>query len=89
MKIAIYYLLTLLELPFMILAWIDCLLNLICKPLSQGCMLFMIPSLLFMPITFIYSVCCPTIIMLKNRVVGSKITFSQAQQIFSLRLPNL
>lgn len=89
MRIIVYYLLTLLELPFMILAWIDCLLNLICKPLSQGCMLFMIPSLLFMPITFIYSISCTSIIMLKNRVVGNDITFSQAQQIFSRRLPIL
>jgi len=40
MEITIYYLLTLLELPFMILGWIDYFLNLVCKTLSRGCMLF-------------------------------------------------
>ena len=89
MRIAIYYLLTLLELPFMILAGIDYLLNLICKHLSKGCLLFIIPSLLFTPITFIYHFCCSTIIMLKNRVIRNDITFSQAMQIFENRLPYL
>jgi hypothetical protein len=54
MTFILYYLLAILELPFMILAYIDLLLNLICKPLSQGCILFIIPSIIFMTITLLY-----------------------------------
>lgn len=73
----------------MILGWIDFILNYICKPLSKGCLLFIIPSILFMPVTLLYNLGCTSIIFLKNRILGNYITFKEAQIVFQSRFPIL
>ena len=89
MRTIIYYLLTLLELPFMILAYIDYFLNLICKSLSNGCIIFIIPSILFVPITLLHNFGCTTIVYIKNRTIRNYITFKEAQIMYMSRFPEL
>jgi hypothetical protein len=73
----------------MILAYLDLLLNLICKPLSNGCLLFIIPSILFISITFSYEIGCSSIIYIKNRIIGNDITFKEAVKLFQSHLPSM
>jgi hypothetical protein len=52
-KKILLYLLTLIELPFIVLTWVDYYWNLLWKYVSLLSVIFILPSLLTMPITWI------------------------------------
>ena len=89
MKTIIYFLLSILELPFIILGFLDYFINLICKPLSAGCFLFVIPAILLVPISLIHNTGGSSIIYLKNNIMGNTISYSQALTIYQSRFPEL
>jgi hypothetical protein len=76
-------------LPFLILGYVDYVVNLICKSLASGCIIFIIPSLLFLPITFLYGLGGTFIVLLKYQVIGQRLTFIEAQTIFLSNFPKL
>ena len=85
----VYFILSLLEIPFIIICWIDYYWNLICKTLASISFIFAIPSILTMPITWINGFILSSIIYLKNNVIGNRITFEEAVRRNLSRFPEL
>lgn len=73
----------------MILAYIDYFLNLTCNTLCNGCIVFIIPFILFVPIALIHNFGCTSIIFIKNRTIRNYITFKEAQIMYMSRFPEL
>ena len=88
-KFTMEILLSVFEIPFIILAWIDYYLNLIFKTLAAGCILFAVLSIITMPITLLHNSVCGTIIMMKSTFSGENISFSDAIQVHQSRFPKL
>ena len=89
MKKIIYYILSILELPFIILTWIDYYWNRIWKAFSGISIIFVLPSLLTMPITWMDSLILSSIIFLKYNILGIHITFADAVSKNLSRFPEL
>ena len=85
----VYFILSVLEIPFIIICWIDYYWNLICKTLASILFIFAIPSILTIPITMINGFILSSIVYLKNNVIGHRITFDQAVSINLSRFPDL
>lgn len=85
MHIFLYILLSIIEIPFMIWGWISFLINLIVMPLSRGCLIFIIPSLIIWPIDIVSSMLCTCCIYLKNKVIGVNLTYNDAAAIYTSR----
>ncbi len=89
MKKIIFLIFSLLEIPFILLSWIDYLWNLICKTISSFFFPFVILSIVTWPITFINGLILASIIFLKNNIVGNNITFADAVHTNISRFPKL
>ena len=85
----IYILLTLLEIPFVILTWLDYYLNLLCKILSRISFIFALPSILTLPFGFINGMVLSSIIYMRYNVIGEKMSFSEAVDKHMSRFPSL
>jgi len=77
------------EIPFIVLAWVDYYLNLIFKTLAAGCILFGVLSIIILPITLLHNMACGCIIMLKSTLRGRDISFDDAIKIHQSRFPKL
>lgn len=89
MKSIIYYILSILEIPLIIVAWLDYYWNLLCKNLSNLSIIFALPALLTMPITWIHTFTLAFIVYLKHNVYGIEITYEDAIRINLSRFPEL
>ena len=82
MKKVIFLILSLFELPFIIIAWIDYYWNILCKTLASILgifgLVFVIAAVLTIPISLIHSLTLPSIIFMKYRFIGLNITFEDA-----------
>ncbi len=82
-------LLTLVEIPFVLLCWLDYFWNLIWKSLSGISAIFVIPSILTIPITVVNSFILTTIIYLKHSLNNQNINFDEAAEKHLARFPEL
>ena len=89
MKILIVLICSLLEIPFLILAWIDFYWNLLSKSLASISIIFVLPSILTMPISWLHSFVLATLIYIKHNLRGNEITYSEAIMINLARFPEL
>jgi hypothetical protein len=89
MKNIIYYILSLIEVPFIILAWVDYYWNLLWKNISNISIIFALPALLTMPITWIHTFTLAFIVYLKHNIAGIEITYEDAIRINLSRFPEL
>jgi hypothetical protein len=78
-----------LEIPFIMLTWIDYYWNLLCKSLTNISFIFAIPTMLTIPITFMNGFVLASLIYLKNNLAGNEISFSKAIDINISRFPVL
>ncbi|MDA8894950.1 hypothetical protein N9I98_01135 [Flavobacteriales bacterium] len=85
----IYILLTLLEIPFVILTWLDYYLNLLCKNLSRISFIFALPSIVTWPFSFINGMVLSSIIYMRYNVIGEKMSFAEAIEKNLSRFPSL
>jgi len=85
----IYILLSLVEIPFVILTWLDYYLNLLCKNLSRISFVFALPSIITWPISFINGMILSSIIYMKYNVIGEKISFAESVEKHMSRFPSL
>jgi hypothetical protein len=89
MKLIIILLCSILEIPFIILAWIDYYWNLLCKSLAGISFIFALPSIVTMPITWVHGFTLATLIYIKQNLSGNEITYSDAIRINLSRFPEL
>mgnify|MGYP006079498511 CR=1 FL=1 len=85
----IYFWLSVLEIPFIIICWIDYYWNLIAKTLASTSLIFVIPSILTTPITIINGFILTSFIYLKENVIGHRISFKEAVIKNHSRFPEL
>ncbi len=85
----IFYLLTIIELPFIALTWVDYCWNLLWKYVSELSVIFVLLSLLTIPLTWINGLILASLIFLKNNLIGIKITYSEAVEQNLSRFPEL
>lgn len=89
MKKILFLILSLLEIPFIIISWIDYFWNLICKTISSFFFPIALLAIVTMPITFINGLILASIIFIKHNTVGNNISFAQAVNINLSRFPEL
>lgn len=89
MRFFITLLCSILEIPFLIIAWIDVVWNLLCKILSKISIIFVLPALITMPITWIHGFFLASLVYIKHNVNGDNISFSDAININISRFPQL
>lgn len=78
-----------LELPFYILTWFDYYWNSLWKKLSGISNIFLIPSIITMPVTWINGFTLAFLIYLKYKLIGTNLTFERAIAINLDRFPEL
>jgi hypothetical protein len=74
----VYFILSILEIPFIIICWIDYFWNLTAKALASISLIFVIPSILTTPITIINGFILTSFVYLKENVIGHRISFKDA-----------
>jgi hypothetical protein len=89
MKFIIILLCSILEIPFIILAWLDYYWNLLCKSLSGISIIFALPAIVTMPITWLHGFTLASLIYIKQNLSGNEITYSEAIDINLARFPVL
>ena len=85
----IYFWLSALEIPFIIICWIDYYWNLLAKTLASISLIFVIPSILTTPLTIINGFILTSFIYVKENVIGHRISFKEAAIKNSSRFPEL
>tara|TARA_B100001094_G_C18076727_1_gene743023 strand:- start:466 stop:735 length:270 start_codon:yes stop_codon:yes gene_type:complete len=85
----IFLTLSLFEIPFIIISWIDYFWHLICKNLTNLLFVFVYLPILTIPITFVNGFILSSIVYLKHNFIGQRITFDQAVQMNLSRFPDL
>ena len=85
----IFLILSLFEIPFIIITWIDYFWNLICKNLTNLLFVFSFLSILTIPITVVNGIILSSIVYLKHNFIGQRRTFDQAVQMNLSRFPSL
>ena len=86
---AIYFWLSVLEIPFIIICWIDYYWNLTAKALASISLLFVIPSILTTPITIINGFILTSFVYVKENVIGHRTSFKEAVIKNHFRFPEL
>lgn len=89
MKTTFIIILSIIEIPLIILSWTDYYWNLIIKTISSISILFIIPGILTMPITWLHSFSLAYIVYLKQNLMNNKITFYEAIDLNLKRFPEL
>ena len=89
MRKCVFIILSLLEVPFIILSWIDYFWNLICKTISSLFFPFALLAILTWPITLINGLILASIIFFKNNIIGNNITFAESLNVNMARFPEL
>lgn len=89
MKSTFIIILSIIEIPLIILSWTDYYCNLIIKTISSISILFIIPGILTMPITWLHSFSLACIVYLKQNLMNNKITFYEAIDLNLKRFPEL
>lgn len=82
-------LLKIMELPFMIWGWVSFFINSLLKSVSQGCLIFIIPSLILWPIDMVCLLACSCLIYLRIKTLGERMGFKDAVSIYLNRFPQL
>ena len=85
----IYFWLSALEIPFIIICWIDYYWNLLAKTLASISLIFVIPSILTTPLTIINGFILTSFVYVKENVIGHRISFKEAAIKNSSRFPKL
>ena len=73
-----YLIISIVEIPFIILTYIDYLWNSLIKNLCNISFIFAIPSIITMPITWMNGLILATLIYIKHNVIGRGTTFKEA-----------
>jgi hypothetical protein len=89
MKLTIITILSIIEIPLILLSWTDYYWNLIIKLFSSISILFIIPGILTMPITWLHSFSLAFIVYIKQNLLNNKITFYEAIDLNLNRFPHL
>jgi hypothetical protein len=89
MKNAVYFIFSILEVPFILLSWVDYYWNLLWKTLSKLSIIFFLPSIVTMPITWINGFILCSIIYLKYNIIGVEMTYEDAINKNLSRFPEL
>ena len=88
MKTIAISLISIVEIPFIFLTWIDYYWNQIWKHLSGLSVLFVVPSILTLPVTWIDGIVLSTLVYLKHNLDGDNISFEEAIRINLSRFPD-
>jgi hypothetical protein len=86
-KVLLYIILVAIELPFIFLTYLDYYWNSFWKFLSNFAIIFMLPAIITMPISWLDALVLSTITYLQNKILGRKITYAQAVDISLSRFP--
>lgn len=84
-----YIVLGILEIPFVLIGWLDYFWNSIWKAFSNISIIFTLPALATTPITWVNMLVLATLTFWKRRVVGEQLTYNQALNDSLDRFPEL